>query len=207
MAHYDFEKDDVVGREGEQFAAEQLQAKGYKLISFNSDYRYDIKMEYKGKVVTFEVKTCVYRKHGVLVNTGNMAIEYKCRGKYSGISVTEADYFIYLQVVTNEMLICKVSDLKAYLKSSPDEYRKTTNSGDNGSKTHLCLIRRDVVKKKFFKSISVNLENLNKNSYIDSTTLNNDKINNMDQVYQNKFTIAGKLKKVGEIQEFASGFR
>ena len=210
MGNYNFKKDLIEGNRGEQIACKELEAKGYTFVSYNNDNKYDIKMKYKDKEVTFEVKTDIYKRNGVLFDTGNMAIEYKCRGKLSGISVTKADYFVYLQVVTNEMWICKVSDLKEYLKSNKDEYRLTTESGDDGSKTHLCLIKRNIVKKKFFKFSSVNLDILRNNNDIENTTLlNNENYNNMnnEKVFENKFVLAGKLQNISAVKEFASGFR
>lgn len=93
MPHYDFEIDFPIAEKTEAQMAELLQQKltKAKLIGICNTNAYDLKFKYgDDKIFTVEVKedfTC--RK------TGNVGVEYECRGKRSGIATSKADYYLY----------------------------------------------------------------------------------------------------------------
>ena len=81
------------GNKAERRTAKLLHAT-YNLltISFNNDHRYDILMHSPrlNKRITFEVKDDTRTKE-----TGNIVVEHESWGKPSGITTTEADYWVF----------------------------------------------------------------------------------------------------------------
>ena len=91
MPFYDFSKDLPVAQKTEKQVARILE-KLYraKILDFEDTYKYDILASLNGKNFTVEVKedfTCEF--------TGNVGLEFSCRGHDSGIRTTEATYYIY----------------------------------------------------------------------------------------------------------------
>ncbi len=90
-----------------------------RFIKYNDDSAFDILFENdEYDVVTYEVKTDLFEKNMDEGGTGNMAIEYKCRGKKSGIRKTKALYFAYYlpNVRDKQLWVISVKDLKELLK-------------------------------------------------------------------------------------------
>jgi hypothetical protein len=96
-------------------------------MKYNSDFRYDLEIgqEYESRFADlfrgkkFEVKTD-FHSH----KTGNIAIEYKSRGKPSGISTTESDFYVYIipmAPLKNIMIILPVNELKEITKKKAKE--------------------------------------------------------------------------------------
>ena len=137
----DFKKDIVTGEEGEAFIRGFLENLGVKFISDCKNNAYDLKMSFKGKEYTYEVKTDTYEK-----NTGNMAIEFESRGKLSGLSVTQADYFTYFFPLWGEIWNIRTEDLRKLIKKSNPYIH---NGGDKGSNTFFYLLRKKDVTKYF----------------------------------------------------------
>jgi hypothetical protein len=99
MAEYQFKGDVVEGEAGEEFIIEYLTTnwKG-TLLEQKRDYTWDFKIDFTNAgILTFELKTDVYcipdrELNGKKIkgkDTGNIFIEFSCRGKDSGIKVTE----------------------------------------------------------------------------------------------------------------------
>lgn len=145
MANLNFIEDLKLGNEGEELLAEYLIKKGSKFIDSNKDNRYDIKMLNKNKEITYEVKTDV--KCAPLFDTGNIFIEFESRGKASGVSVTQADWFVTYFLYLNELWFIKSETLKKLIEIY--DFPKFYNAGDIGSKTHGYLIKRKDFKKYF----------------------------------------------------------
>ena len=90
-----------------------------RFIKYNDDSAIDILFENdEYDVVTYEVKTDLFEKNMDEGGTGNMAIEYKCRGKKSGIRKTKALYFAYYlpNVRDKHLWVISVKNLKELLK-------------------------------------------------------------------------------------------
>ena len=145
MANLNFIKDLKLGNEGEEKVAEYLITKGSKFIDSNKDNRYDIKMLTNDKEITYEVKTDVFC--APLFDTGNIFIEFESRGKSSGVSVTQADWFVTYFLYFGELWFIKSKDLKHLVKTY--DFPKFYNAGDIGSNTHGYLIKRKDFKKYF----------------------------------------------------------
>ena len=123
-------------------------------IRYNDDSAFDILLrddEYN--LITYEVKTDLVEKNWDEDGTGNMAIEYKCRGKKSGIRKTKAMYFAYYipNVRDKQLWVIEVEDLKNLLKTCVS---KRVSGGetyyDSDEKVTRCfLIDRYRYKKHF----------------------------------------------------------
>lgn len=93
MPNYNFSKDLPIALATEREIAFNLESfYGYRILELNANTKYyDLLIETsKGIELKIEVKedfTCE--------RTGNVGVEFKCRGKPSGIFVTEAQYYIY----------------------------------------------------------------------------------------------------------------
>ena len=76
--------------------------------------------------------------------TGNIALEYECNGRPSGIDATESDYWIQILAKGNKnhcMLVFEVSELKKIVKKYKDQYTKMVGDG-NRSKCVILPIRK-----------------------------------------------------------------
>lgn len=105
---FNFKQDLIKGEKGEDVVADVLVKNGYKFISRNNDFKYDLIMEKEGHF-TFEVKT-----DDKYLETGNFFIEEESRGKPSGIEVTEANYFA-IHIPNDSVWVIEVSELKELL--------------------------------------------------------------------------------------------
>jgi hypothetical protein len=141
---YEFTGDLIGGKIGEKEMANYITTKGYKFIHMTqgNDNRYDIMMEYAGKQYTYEIKTDTYAETKPI--TGNIAIEFECRGKPSGIAVTEADYFTTFFPFEGGEIWNIRTELLRWIIANHNLYI-ATEAGDKGSNTKLYLIS----KKKF----------------------------------------------------------
>ena len=115
-----------------------------KWIKYNDDASYDIlfQNEYE-EPVTFEVKTDLWEKNMDDGVSGNMVIEYKCRGKKSGIRKTKATYFAYYipNIRDKQLWVISVENLKKLIKNNRF---KRVNGGetyyDNDEKVTRCFL-------------------------------------------------------------------
>ena len=76
--------------------------------------------------------------------TGNIALEYECNGRPSGIDATESDYWIQILAKGNKnhcMLVFEVPELKKIVKKYKDQYTKMVGDG-NRSKCVILPIRK-----------------------------------------------------------------
>jgi hypothetical protein len=99
-------------------------------------------MDCFGKAKTFELKTDIYPK-----DTGNLVIEFESWGEPSGISVTQADYFITYFPHFGEIWNIRTETLKKlihYLSPKILEF-----AGDVGSNTKLYKLKKSRVRKFF----------------------------------------------------------
>lgn len=133
-----FNQDIKTGEEGEAFIRSILEGLGFVYVNNCKDIDYDLKMAYKGKQYTYEIKTDTYPK-----DTGNLVIEFECRGKASGINATKADYFTYFFPKFGEIWNIKCEDLRRLIaQTNPAIF---SNAGDKGSGTKLYrLVKKDV---------------------------------------------------------------
>lgn len=139
---YNFKKDIITGEEGEAFIRAFQESKGFVYVDNCKSKEYDLRMSYRGKEYTYEIKTDVYK-----IDTGNLVIEFECRGKASGINVTKADYFTYFFPRLGEIWNIRCKDLRELISSTnPHVF---TQAGDQGSGTKLYRLKKVEVERYF----------------------------------------------------------
>jgi len=149
MPYYDFKKDLPISKRTEKEVADILVQKGARIISFNNDNKYDILIEYKGKEIKIEVK-----EDFSCERTGNVGVEFSCRGKHSGIACSQADFYIYKIHQPDHQIrfyIMKTKDLKDLIRHK--FYFRIVNGGDPGSNSMNYLF-----KLKYIQQISAILK-------------------------------------------------
>ena len=139
---YNFNKDLVKGEKGEDFIILFMESLGFQFINRCNDNRYDITMGYNGCSYSYEIKTDSYPR-----DTGNIAIEFEGRGKPSGISVTQADYFVTYFPNLGEIWNIRTDDLKKLIKEN--NIKSIAGAGDPGSNTKLHLIKKSTFRNHF----------------------------------------------------------
>ena len=119
-------------------------------MTYNNDSRYDIKGVYKSNVTKFEIKSDRYK------NTGNMALEIYDNGKLSGISVSEADVFIYNYTNLSELYVylffIPLSELKKVLKDNESKLN-IIKGGDDKEASIILLPMAEY--KEYFKVVKL----------------------------------------------------
>lgn len=129
MANYNYKTDKPIADKTEKEVADILRATyNAVILDYGHTNAYDIRTRVNGKVFTFEVKedfTCE--------RTGNVGIEFECRGKPSGISVSKADFYIYKihSKYGVKFYLYKTSQLKNMIANK--YYFRVVNGGDVGS--------------------------------------------------------------------------
>jgi hypothetical protein len=142
--NYNFKKDIILGEEGEIFIKDFLLKKGFIFITDNKDNNFDLIMSYEGREFKYEIKTDVLLS--TQNDTGNLVVEFESRGKPSGISVTQADYFVYFIPKLKEIWNIKVENLKNIINNNK---LKKVSGGDLDSNTKMYLINRNKFSKNF----------------------------------------------------------
>jgi hypothetical protein len=112
---------------------------------------YDLIITKSGKETKIEVKSD--RQAG---RTGNMAIEFECNGKPSGISSTEADYYIYFIIYMDDIHDglpreeCYKIPIKRLIKIAK-ECRKVR--GGDGNRSCMYLVHKSLVARYLINKI------------------------------------------------------
>lgn len=105
-------------------------------MNFNNDFKYDLQVGKVGEEQlasllldkTIEVKTDLQAVH-----TGNVFVEYSSRGKPSGISTTESDWYAFILSIRNIVLI-RTSFLKIRCRPYYNTKRDVVGGDNNTSK-------------------------------------------------------------------------
>jgi len=145
MANYNFNKDILLGEDGEATVVKYLESKGGKLVTDNKNNEYDVIINYKGNEIKYEIKTDVFCTDKL--DTGNLFIEFECRGKPSGITVTKAKWFVTYYKHLGEIWFIETDKLLELINRK--SFRTTKQSGDVGSNTKGYLINRKRYKELF----------------------------------------------------------
>ena len=132
-----FEKNLKQGHRYEKKALEYLE---YDTVEHDTSYRkeYDLEITKDGIKTKIEVKSD--RQASV---TGNLAIEYECNNRHSGIACSTADYWMYFIVFPDrdECYKIGIEDLKNLVKTC----RKV--SGGDGMRSRMYLLNKSKIKK------------------------------------------------------------
>ena len=138
--NYNFSQDLIDGAKAEKRVAELFQAKCKQIVAvdYNHDYKYDLRLTLNdNRSITVEVK-CDFLLH----QTGNFAIETSCRGKSSGINVTQSDFFVIYTNNPEHAYTFKTDYLRELVK---DKKYHTVIGGDNGNTTTMVLIPKCLI--------------------------------------------------------------
>ena len=144
MGNYNFDDDLANEYKLTQKVIKFLESKGYELLEDNHDNRYDLKMKHltSGKITTIEIKEDIYCRR-----SGNVAVEFHSRGKPSGISTTQSDFYLevlHLDKVSRMYVIISVDKLKRLVETG--RYGSVTG-GDEGSGTRMYLVpKEDIIR-------------------------------------------------------------
>lgn len=142
---YNFRKDLAKGIEGEEAIIRYMQNLGFTFVDKCDDNRYDFSMLYNGVVYTYELKTDMYCSRDS--DTGNIVIEVESRGRQSGISVTQADFFVTYFPHLGEIWNIKTSELRDIIRNNNLPLKE--GKGDPGSNTKFYLIKKEKYKQNF----------------------------------------------------------
>jgi hypothetical protein len=145
MANLNFKEDLNLSKIGENVVRGFLEKQGGIFINDNDDYKYDLAMTFNGKVKTYEIKTDFKCAKGF--DTGNLFVEYQSRKKPSGISTTEAEWFVTYFIYLDELWFIKTSKLRELLQRN--NFPTFLDAGDIDSATHGYLIKRKDFKQYF----------------------------------------------------------
>lgn len=124
------------GQKYERLCLEYLE---YDAVEHMSGYfkEYDLVIKKEGKGTKIEVKSDRQASR-----TGNLAIEYECNNKPSGITSTEADFWIYFIVHPDrdECYIIPTEKLREIVKTCPKV------RGGDGMRSKMFLVNKERVK-------------------------------------------------------------
>jgi hypothetical protein len=142
--HYDYKTDKPLAEQCEyEIACKIVERFGCDFVSYNNDNKYDILFKTKDdKYIKVEVKqdfTCA--------RTGNVGVEYECRGKASGIQKSEADLYCFRVHETKELYndyLIQTKILKNMILSKL--FKTIVVGGDVGSNSKNFLFDLEVLK-------------------------------------------------------------
>lgn len=143
-----FKEDLKWGEIGEKIIAKYLKERGYKILDFNKNMDYDLKVEKNGLIKTIEIKTDRY-EYFKGETTNNMFLEIECNGKKSGIKGTKADYFIYFYPDHEKAYLISISDVNKLLNFA----RRSSCSGDGGKVLGYIINRFEF--EEYFKILNI----------------------------------------------------
>lgn len=115
---------------------------------YNPNFDIDLKFgevyeEFLKELLKAKDKIEVKTERDKWVGTGNIAIEYKCRGKLSGISVTKADWWVHILTLKGEvvaMFWLPVKNLKSMCKTMLDDNRVKKVKGGDDNASEMLLV-------------------------------------------------------------------
>jgi hypothetical protein len=127
-------------------------------MTLNNDSKFDFDLKFGQEIEcelkkalegTIEVKT----ERDIWSKTGNFAIEYKSRGKPSGISVTEAKHWAQVFYKDNEIICYMVFPINKIKEITRHFYKKgnVKNGGDENT-SEMVMIPVDFLNNKGVKN-------------------------------------------------------
>lgn len=123
-----------------------------KDIPFKPFTDYDIKKNFRKDIErghnqqslvmdVFEKDSFEIKSDFMAHKTGNLAIEFQCRGKDSGIRKTGADYWVYKITEPDLIIIFHTEKLRKFVEDNMDKYKVIMGGDDKSSKMMLIPIR------------------------------------------------------------------
>ena len=116
-----------------------------KEVKFNNDFRHDLEVGQLGEKLLADIlenRTIEVKKDLKAMKTGNVFIEYSSRGKRSGLSTSEADYWAL--IVSEEVIKLVKTD---YLKELCRPYigtKRDVKGEDNDTRKGILLPVKEI---------------------------------------------------------------
>jgi len=118
-------------------------------MKHNNDFRYDLKVGQVGEKnladilenKKIEVKTDLQAHR-----TGNVFVEYESRGKLSGISTSEAEYYCFI-IKKGTMIIIDIQELKNKCARYYFNPKRNTVGGDSDTSRGILLPIEELIKE------------------------------------------------------------
>jgi len=117
------------------------------MVQCNNNFKYDLEFgqirENRIADLLLNERIEVKTERGTWSRTGNIAIEFECRGKPSGIATTQASYWFHILEIDGVdycSLLFKTDVLKKAIKSTKN-YRIVNGGDDNLSRMVLVPIK------------------------------------------------------------------
>lgn len=104
-------------------------------MNYNSDFKYDLQLGQLGEQHLSEIlhhKKIEVKKDLLAHKTGNVFIEYSSRGKKSGISTSQAEYYAF--ILKDSIVLKDISSLKAICRKYINTSRDVLGGDNNTSK-------------------------------------------------------------------------
>lgn len=111
-----------MGEKYQQKLLDLLEYDSYEMAKGNFK-PYDLKVIHKSDTTTYEVKA-----DRMTHRTGNIVIEFECSNKPSGITTTEADFWVYFVDGTNTYYIIPTEHIRTLIKE--EKYSRKVKGGD-----------------------------------------------------------------------------
>ncbi len=129
-----FHEDLKLGQKYEKKALEHLEYDTYKIMEGNFK-PYDIRIWKNHELTKYEIKC-----DRLSIKTGNLAIEYECNNKPSGITSTEADNYLYFIIKPNDEYDLYNVPV-GYLKNMCKDCRSV--KGGDGYRSKMYLLKKE----------------------------------------------------------------
>ncbi len=100
---------------------------------------WDLRIIHKNEQIFFEVKA-----DKAASRTGNLAIEFECSGRPSGVNVTSCDYWIHFVVGKNRYYMIPIMDLRQAIADK--KFSKIVKGGD-GYRAQMYLFNENVFEE------------------------------------------------------------
>ena len=130
-------------------------------MEYNSNFKYDLKIGNEketelGKI--FESQTIEVKYDKLACKTGNIYVEYKSRGKWSGISTSQSSYYCFMLSGAFEgyNILIKTAKLKEKVKHYYN-LGKIKKGGDSNTSAGVLIPLNE-----FFQSTTKKLKKLNR---------------------------------------------
>ena len=121
-----FLEDLKFGKTYEKELLNYLDFDNYNMCVENENFKsWDIEIIKNDIKIYYEVKS-----DRIGYKTGNIAIEYECNNKPSGITTTQSDYYAYfiINLIDYDLYIIPVDIIKSHINTC--KYKKSLNGGD-----------------------------------------------------------------------------
>lgn len=118
-------------------------------MNYNNDFKYDLEVgqgyeNQLANVLSMDSTKVEVKRDFKALNTGNIFVEYQSRGKLSGISTTQADYYCYF--LSDEHFIMTTTNRMKRMCRAYWDTNRNVNGGDSNTSKGILLPLKDFVE-------------------------------------------------------------